>query len=246
MRKLLITVTILLTLIASTAIAQSQRFNDVPPDHPAQAAIEWAADTGLSLGCGDGTNFCPDKPLSRWQAVTFMERYYDDILQATESDTFTRADMMTLLHTIDSGAVTAPTTTIPAESAWESFTTGDQTWGSGWGVHIIQGEILVLVRCTDQYHDDLGEYVQLMVNYWDTSTGSWAVASTFDWRMQDEYGTITGWLDYEDEVFNHFIEVLLTKDALLLTAYDHDGVSWANEGIPLDSEPARTINNCGR
>ena len=35
---------------AATAIAQSQRFPDVPPDHYAHEAIKWAAEAGVTLG----------------------------------------------------------------------------------------------------------------------------------------------------------------------------------------------------
>lgn len=94
--------------VAGTAVAQTaQRFSDVPPEHEAHTAVEWAADVGLTVGYGDGT-FGPDDPMSRWQAVTFMERYFDQILGADgrggfTSDEFTRGDMMILLKAIDDG-----------------------------------------------------------------------------------------------------------------------------------------------
>ena len=98
---------------AGTAVAQTaQRFSDVPPDHEAHTAVEWAAEVGLTAGYGDGT-FGPDDPLSRWQAVTFMERYFDQILGADgrggfTSDRFTRGDMMMLLKSIDDGDSAEP------------------------------------------------------------------------------------------------------------------------------------------
>ena len=95
-------------VVGGTAIAQTaQRFSDVPSDHEAHEAVEWAASVGLTVGYDDGT-FGPDDPLSRWQAVTFMERYYDNILQASKSGRFTRGDMMMLLKAIDDGDSTAP------------------------------------------------------------------------------------------------------------------------------------------
>ena len=51
--------------LTATAIAQGQRFPDVPPDHYAYEAIEWAAEAGVTVGYGDGT-FQPDEPLPRW------------------------------------------------------------------------------------------------------------------------------------------------------------------------------------
>lgn len=62
---------------AGVAIGQSRQFNDVPPDHYAYAAVEWAVDHGITDGCGDGTNFCPDTKLNRAEIVTFLKRYDD-------------------------------------------------------------------------------------------------------------------------------------------------------------------------
>ena len=118
-KRLTVAMLVVVLAVGGTAVAQTaQRFSDVPPNHEAFEAVEWAAETGLTVGYGDGT-FGPDDPLSRWQAVTFMERYYDDILQASESDRFTRGDMMMLLKAIDDGAATttAPEPT-PTSGRW--------------------------------------------------------------------------------------------------------------------------------
>ncbi len=105
--------------LAATAVAQSQRFSDVPPDHRAYEAVEWAADVGLTLGYDDGT-FKPERPLSKRHAVVFMERYYDTILGADESQDFTRGDMMLLLKAINDAST--------AElSAWTVDRDGDWT-----------------------------------------------------------------------------------------------------------------------
>ena len=66
------------TLIAGVAGAQvQQRFEDVPTDHYAYGAINWAVDIGVTAGCGDGTNFCPENNLNRAHMVTFLNRYHD-------------------------------------------------------------------------------------------------------------------------------------------------------------------------
>ena len=95
---------------AATAIAQSQRFPDVPPGHDAYEAVEWAAEVGVTTGYTDGT-FKPERPLHKRHAVVFMERYYDEILQADESEDFTRGDMMVLLKAIDDGRCLSETLT---------------------------------------------------------------------------------------------------------------------------------------
>ena len=90
--------------VPATAAAQSQRFPDVPPDHYAYEAVEWAAEVGVTTGYDDGT-FKPERPLIKRHAVVFMERYYDEILQAEESEDFTRGDMMVLLKAINDGTI---------------------------------------------------------------------------------------------------------------------------------------------
>ena len=90
--------------LTATAVAQSQRFPDVAPDHYAFEAVEWAAEVGVTTGYTDGT-FKPERPLSKRHAVVFMERYYDEILGADESPDFTRGDMMVLLKAINDGTL---------------------------------------------------------------------------------------------------------------------------------------------
>ena len=64
--------------IVGTVAAQSSRlFDDVPRGHYAYDAIEWAVDNRITVGCGDGTNFCPEQTLNRAHMVTFLKRYHD-------------------------------------------------------------------------------------------------------------------------------------------------------------------------
>ena len=72
---------------AGVAVGQTQRFDDIPTDHYAYDAIEWAVDHGITAGCGDGTNFCPDKNLNRAQTVLFLKRYDDWVLNGRPSPT---------------------------------------------------------------------------------------------------------------------------------------------------------------
>lgn len=81
------------------AAQSSQRFSDVPIDHPDYLPIEWAAVNGITLGYGDGT-FRPDAALSLSHATTFLERYYGNVLGVDPSPDFTRSDMMRILYEI--------------------------------------------------------------------------------------------------------------------------------------------------
>ena len=100
----LVMVVALVVAVSAMAVAQSQRFPDVPSDHYAFEAVEWAAEVGVTTGYTDGT-FKPQRSLVKRHAVVFMERYYDEILQAEESQDFTRGDMMVLLKGINDGTV---------------------------------------------------------------------------------------------------------------------------------------------
>ena len=64
-------------IVGTVAAQTSQLFDDVPRGHYAHDAIEWAVENGITVGCGDGTNFCPTKTLNRAQMVTFLKRYHD-------------------------------------------------------------------------------------------------------------------------------------------------------------------------
>lgn len=76
--------------IVGTVAAQSgQRFRDVPRNHYAYSSIEWAVVNGITQGCGDGRNFCPDDTLSRAQMVTFLKRYHDEFFGVTSTPTTT-------------------------------------------------------------------------------------------------------------------------------------------------------------
>ena len=94
----------LVVAVPATAVAQSQRFPDVPPDHYAFEAVEWAAEVGVTTGYTDGT-FKPQRPLIKRHAVVFMERFYDEILGTEESQDFPRGDMMMLLKAINDGTI---------------------------------------------------------------------------------------------------------------------------------------------
>ena len=110
MRRTLIAAVVVVAAVAAAgaAVAQSaQRFSDVPSDHEHFEAIEWAADAGLTVGFEDGT-FRPDEPLPKWAALVFVERYYDQILQAEQSDDLTRGDMMVLLASMAEPALSEP------------------------------------------------------------------------------------------------------------------------------------------
>ena len=63
-----------LILVIPGVAGATHVFLDVGDGGTHAEGIEWVADAGVSLGCGDGTNYCPDDSVSRAQMGTFMCR----------------------------------------------------------------------------------------------------------------------------------------------------------------------------
>lgn len=61
---------------ADPAPVAATRFADVDASHPHAAFIERLAEIGVTHGCGDGTNFCPDTEVDRAQMAAFLSRAY--------------------------------------------------------------------------------------------------------------------------------------------------------------------------
>ena len=58
-----------------TAVSES-RFVDVDAESFYAPYVERAAEMGVTTGCGDGTRFCPDGPVTRAQMAVFLARAY--------------------------------------------------------------------------------------------------------------------------------------------------------------------------
>ena len=63
-----------LVAIPLAVSAATQSFVDVPPTDWAYNDIQWLAEKGLTAGCGDGTNFCPDGNVTRREIAVFNHR----------------------------------------------------------------------------------------------------------------------------------------------------------------------------
>lgn len=53
-----------------------REFSDVPANHPHSAEIYAIADEGITVGCGDGSRFCPGDPVTRGSMATFLARAF--------------------------------------------------------------------------------------------------------------------------------------------------------------------------
>ncbi len=71
---------------AAVALAQGiGTFRDVPDNHYARDSVQWAVQNGITVGCLDGTSFCPETTVNRAQSVTFLHRYHNSVIRALEN-----------------------------------------------------------------------------------------------------------------------------------------------------------------
>ena len=85
--RLAVGLAITAVVLTATAVAVGQgigTFRDVPNDHYARDAVQWAVLNGITVGCGDGTYFCPETPVNRAQSVTFLHRYNNNVIRPLE------------------------------------------------------------------------------------------------------------------------------------------------------------------
>ena len=71
---LILAVTGVAVVAAAVGALAADRFADVAGDHPHAEGIGWVADAEITLGCGDGAEYCPSDEVSRGQMATFMHR----------------------------------------------------------------------------------------------------------------------------------------------------------------------------
>jgi hypothetical protein len=70
----LLIIAVAVLLLISAAAGANQGFKDVPDGSTHQPGIDWVADMGITQGCGDGTKYFPDQPVTRGQMATFLHR----------------------------------------------------------------------------------------------------------------------------------------------------------------------------
>ena len=74
--------------LTATAVALAQgigTFRDVPDNHYAYDAVQWAVQNRITLGCRDGTYFCPERTVNRSESVTFLHRYHNNMISPLEN-----------------------------------------------------------------------------------------------------------------------------------------------------------------
>ena len=71
--------------VAAVALAQGiGTFRDVSDNHYARDSVQWAVQNGITVGCRDGTYFCPERNVNRAESVTFLHRYNNNVVSPLE------------------------------------------------------------------------------------------------------------------------------------------------------------------
>ena len=100
----------------------------------------------LTSGREDGT-FGPDEALTRWRALLFMEKLYDQVPKAEASAGFTSGDLMVVLHAIGAAAI-SPKTPEQGEPATRWLPRGDQgRTAAGRCAHLINDGLYEWEEC---------------------------------------------------------------------------------------------------
>jgi hypothetical protein len=73
---LLLGTTLIVSLLAPTAVWASHQFTDVPDSNVFHNSIAWMKDHGITVGCNPpaNTKYCPNDPVTRGQMAAFMKR----------------------------------------------------------------------------------------------------------------------------------------------------------------------------
>ena len=88
---------------AAVALAQGiGTFRDVPDSHYARDSVQWAVQNGVTVGCRDGTYFCPERTVNRAESVTFLYRYHNNVVSRLENR----------VRALEGGSVQGPVTTV--------------------------------------------------------------------------------------------------------------------------------------
>ena len=74
--------------LTAAAVALGQgigTFRDIPDNHYARDSVQWAVQNGITVGCRDGTYFCPERTVNRAESVTFLHRYHNNVVSRVEN-----------------------------------------------------------------------------------------------------------------------------------------------------------------
>ena len=90
-------------------VSGAERFDDVDESAYYQQAVGWAAETGVTTGCGDGMIFCPNQDVTRGQIAALLYRFSGQqhtVTKATFQDIPPNAYYFTAVDWMSANAIT--------------------------------------------------------------------------------------------------------------------------------------------
>lgn len=152
-------------LLAIPAVAAADHvFGDVDDGSVHAPGIEYAADTDITTGCGDGTDYCPSDPVTRAQMATFLHRASGNAPGTAAS--VNAASVAAVEQVVDSNAIAGSALNTASVDCPEgtvvtgggSQTTDPTAWlqaysrplddGSGWTARYVQADGFLGINTT--------------------------------------------------------------------------------------------------
>ena len=241
--------------VAAVAFAQGiGQFRDVPDNHYAGDAVEWAVQNDITYGCRDGTYFCPERTVNRAESVTFLHRYHNNVIRQLENR----------IRALESGSVQGPNPntgfgndTTPTTVPLRTFTTrGTQHQARSFNLPAGVYEAVFTLEATkaaedhNQDSDPAEEPVILIqVEYRESSSSAWKTYAVNTLKL-DTAGTN---LPTADALFKQApasgtvdVEVanvpgrVPTSGQIRVSAYMEDNTITPPVGGDADGDPDRT------
>ncbi len=144
--------------------AANHIFADVDHGYVHAPGIEYVADNGITAGCGDGTNYCPNDPVTRGQMATFLHRKSGNapgIDASVNAASIDRVEQVTNSNAIFGSALNTASVSCPAgtlATGGGSQTTSPTGWmqafsrpladGTGWTARFVQKDGFLGVNTT--------------------------------------------------------------------------------------------------
>ena len=235
---------------AAVALAQGiGTFRDMPDNHYALDAAQWAVQNRITFGCLDGTYFCPDRTVSRGESVTFLYRYQNNVISSLENRVRALEGGSVQTPDPNAGFGNQPTpTTVPLRR----FTTrGTQHQARSFNLPAGVYEAVFTLEATkaaadhNQDTDAESEPVTLIqVEYRENSSSAWKTFAVNSLRLESDtlptaaalfqQAPATGTVDVE---IANVPGRLPTSGQIRVSAYMADNTITPNDA---DSDPDRT------
>ncbi len=240
--------------LTASAVAVGQgigTFRDVPNDHYARDAVQWAVLNGITVGCGDGTYFCPETYVNRAQSVTFLHRYHNNVIRPLENR----------VRALEGGSVgtpanpntgfenqPTPTTTPPRTFTTRGTQHQTRSFNLPAGVYEAVFTLEATKAAADHNQDadtDAEPVTLIQVEYRENSSSAWKTHAVSDLKLDSTRGLPAADALFQQAPASGTVDVeianvpgrLPTSGQIRVSAYMADNTITPNDA---DTDPDRT------